>query len=113
MSFKEWDNLIQENFEKHFYVSTIPAPGDSTLINKRGIYKDSVNSSRPWADFQLRPNFPIAMAVVSIFLKKYILLYIKMKLIDKLLKFVFNFSFQYSFVNNSKQKIRKVLSLFV
>lgn len=67
MSFKEWGNLIQENFEKHFYVSTIPAPGDSKLINKRGIYKDSVNASRPWADFQLRPNFPIAMAVVSIF----------------------------------------------
>lgn len=65
MTFKEWGNLIQQNFEMHFYVSTIPVTGDSTLINKRGIYKDSVNATHPWTDFQLRPNFPIAMAVVS------------------------------------------------
>lgn len=65
ISFKEWGNLIQKNFEKHFYVSTTHAVGDSKLINKRGIYKDTVNASQPWADFQLRPNFPIAMVVVS------------------------------------------------
>lgn len=63
MSFKEWSNLIQQNFEKHFYVSLSPSVGESKLINKRGIYKDCVNATFPWTDFQLRPNFPIAMAV--------------------------------------------------
>ncbi|KFM74104.1 Glycogen debranching enzyme, partial [Stegodyphus mimosarum] len=63
MTFKEWDELIQKNFEKHFFVSPEPQPGDSKLINKRGIYKDSVNASQAWTDFQLRPNFPVAMCV--------------------------------------------------
>lgn len=65
MTFKQWGDLIQKNFEKHFYISATPEPGDSELINRRGIYKDSVNASQPWTDYQLRPNFPIAMAVVS------------------------------------------------
>ena len=35
------------------------------LINKRGIYKDSFFAKPFYADFQLRPNFFVAMAVVS------------------------------------------------
>ncbi|XP_054724204.1 glycogen debranching enzyme-like [Uloborus diversus] len=63
MSFTDWGNLIQANFEKHFFVTTEPEIGESKYIHKRGIYKDSVNASHPWTDFQLRPNFPIAMSV--------------------------------------------------
>lgn len=61
-TFKQWADLIQQNFEKEFFV--IPEMGP--LVNKKGIYKDSVGASQPWADFQLRCNFPISMVAVSI-----------------------------------------------
>lgn len=67
LSFKSWSELIEKNFEKHFYVSETKSPEDSKMINRRGIYKDSVNASQEWADYQFRPNFAIAMCVVSIF----------------------------------------------
>jgi glycogen debranching enzyme len=36
-----------------------------SIINRRGIYKDVAGSGpgREWSDYQLRPNFPIAMAL--------------------------------------------------
>ena len=67
-TFEEWARRIDSNFELHFWVNPIPDPlreSKSDLINRRGIYKDSYLASKPWADFQLRPNFVVAMAVVS------------------------------------------------
>lgn len=70
VTYKEWSDLIQANFEKHFYVPLDPAEDakyklDSGLVNRRGIYKDVYGSGtgHEWADYQFRCNFPIAMTV--------------------------------------------------
>ncbi|XP_053324912.1 glycogen debranching enzyme [Spea bombifrons] len=66
LTFSEWNQRIQDHFEKVFYVSENPSDPDEQrpdLVHKRGIYKDSYGASSPWCDYQLRPNFPIAMVV--------------------------------------------------
>ncbi|XP_019631265.1 PREDICTED: glycogen debranching enzyme-like isoform X1 [Branchiostoma belcheri] len=65
VTFAEWDAKLQENFEKKFWVASEPYEEEESpgLIHRRGIYKDSVGASFPWTDYQLRPNFCIAMAV--------------------------------------------------
>jgi len=87
VTYGQWNNLIQESFEKSYYVplgESIPGPGfiyplikcpdpsedkeyeiNPGLVNRRGIYKDVFGSGagREWSDYQFRPNFPIAMAV--------------------------------------------------
>jgi glycogen debranching enzyme len=67
-TFKEWSRLLKDNFEKHFWINVNPTAEYEThpeMINRRGIYKDSYFAKPFWADFQLRPNFPVAMVVVS------------------------------------------------
>ncbi|KAI7792667.1 putative glycogen debranching enzyme-like, partial [Triplophysa rosa] len=66
LSYKEWNQKIQENFENMFYVSDDPVDPNERhpdLVHKRSIYKDSYGASSPWCDYQLRPNFTIAMVV--------------------------------------------------
>lgn len=68
VSFKEWDDLIQKNFERVYYVPIDPSEDsffdiDSKIVNRRGIYKDLHKSGKPYEDYQLRPNFAIAMTV--------------------------------------------------
>ncbi|XP_039208206.1 glycogen debranching enzyme isoform X2 [Crotalus tigris] len=65
-TYDQWNRKIQAHFEKLFFVSENPNdPNEThpTLVHKRGIYKDSYGASSPWCDYQLRPNFPIAMVV--------------------------------------------------
>ncbi|OQR68221.1 glycogen debranching enzyme-like [Tropilaelaps mercedesae] len=65
-SFVEWASRIKSHFEPHFWVPEEGAgPQDlrPDLINRRGIYKDTLGSGLPWADYQFRPNFTIAMVV--------------------------------------------------
>lgn len=60
--------MIEDNFEKHFWI-----PEDSQewknyaiegkFVQQKGIYKDIFGCSKPQSDYQLRPNFVIAMAV--------------------------------------------------
>lgn len=64
----EWESLIQENFEKCFFVPEDPAEDDHyeinpDVVNRRGIYKDLFKSGKEYEDYQLRANFPIAMCV--------------------------------------------------
>ncbi|XP_038048621.1 glycogen debranching enzyme-like [Patiria miniata] len=63
MSYKEWDAKLQANFEKNFWIAPDANKETNELINRRGIYKDSVGATQFWADYQLRPNYPIAMVV--------------------------------------------------
>ena len=58
LTWLKWSETIQQNFEKYFHVSD---DDTSHLVHKRHIYKDTVGASQPWCDYQLRPNFPIAM----------------------------------------------------
>ena len=68
ISFAEWAEKIQQNFERCYYIPT-DASDDAqydinpTLVNRRGIYKDLHRSGKEYEDYQLRPNFPIAMTV--------------------------------------------------
>lgn len=67
ITYKQWAQMITSNFENHFWISRTKTENEvnSHLINRRGIYKDTAGSSiSPWTDYQLRPNFPIAIAVV-------------------------------------------------
>ncbi|KPM06297.1 glycogen debranching enzyme-like protein [Sarcoptes scabiei] len=59
-TFRQWSEKIKENFEKYFYIEK---NNTEQYVNKFMIYKDTVGASLPWMDFQLRPNFLIAMTV--------------------------------------------------
>eukprot|EP01117_Protostelium_nocturnum_P007177 TRINITY_DN2573_c0_g1_i1.p1 TRINITY_DN2573_c0_g1~~TRINITY_DN2573_c0_g1_i1.p1 ORF type:complete len:1537 (+),score=521.58 TRINITY_DN2573_c0_g1_i1:125-4735(+) len=68
ITFAEWNDLIQKSFENFFYVPKDPSLDDNYRVSKphvhrRGMYRDTVGSVEEWADYQLRPNFPVAMAV--------------------------------------------------
>ncbi|KAL6708669.1 bifunctional 4-alpha-glucanotransferase/amylo-alpha-1,6-glucosidase [Coniothyrium glycines] len=68
MTYKEWADKIKVNFERTFYVPRTPEEDNSydvnaQMINRRGIYKDLYRSGKEYEDYQLRPNFPVAMTV--------------------------------------------------
>jgi glycogen debranching enzyme len=68
ISFKDWNDLLQRNFERAYFVPVDPSDDsnydvDSSIVNRRGIYKDLYKSGKPYEDYQLRPNFAIALTV--------------------------------------------------
>ncbi|KAL8851746.1 MAG: hypothetical protein Q9221_003356 [Calogaya cf. arnoldii] len=68
ITFKAWASRLQDNFERCYYVPQDPSQDssydvNSTIVNRRGIYKDLYRSGKEYEDYQLRPNFPIAMTV--------------------------------------------------
>lgn len=70
ISFADWAAKLRDNFEKCYWVPTDPKDDanydvDSTIVNRRGIYKDLYKSGKPYEDYQLRCNFPIAMTVAA------------------------------------------------
>ena len=69
LSFTEWGKRIKLNFEQRFWIpqdksvaSEREGP-EAGYIHRTGIYKDSLGATQRYADYQLRPNFPIAMTV--------------------------------------------------
>jgi len=74
-TYKEWNEKIQKNFETHFWIpeknsSQMQVEPHPELINRRCIYKDTVGASNKWGDYQLRCNYAVAMAVVSLIVLK-------------------------------------------
>ncbi|KAJ3032025.1 UNVERIFIED_CONTAM: hypothetical protein HDU68_008058 [Siphonaria sp. JEL0065] len=69
ITYAEWNSMLQKSFEKHYYIPTDPNDdrlfevGRVDLINRRGIYKDTLGSSQPFTDVQFRPNFCVALVV--------------------------------------------------
>ncbi|KAG2178648.1 hypothetical protein INT44_001801 [Umbelopsis vinacea] len=67
-TYKEWNDLLQKNFERVYYVPVDKSEDSdyevlSEIINRRGIYKDVFRSKEPYTDYQFRSNFPVAMVV--------------------------------------------------
>lgn len=62
-------NRIKSNFETEFYIPLEERRDtkneNDKYVHKRGIYKDTCGASQPWSDYRLRPNFLVAMVVVS------------------------------------------------
>lgn len=68
ITFEDWAAKIQKSFEHCYYIPLDPKDDEkfgvnSKIVNRRGIYKDLYRSSKEYEDYQLRPNFPIAMTV--------------------------------------------------
>lgn len=68
ITLRAWEELIQQNFERCFYIPEDPSHDsehvvNGNVVNRRGIYKDLFRSGKEFEDYQLRPNFPIAMCV--------------------------------------------------
>ncbi|CAF1447762.1 unnamed protein product [Rotaria sordida] len=73
--FTEWLNKIDENFEKEFWIDET---NTSQYVNRKQIYKDTINTTFKWSDFQLRPNFLVAAVVApEMFDKNHIWLALK------------------------------------
>lgn len=68
ITFADWATRIISSFERCYYIP-IDASQDfrydinSKIVNRRGIYKDLYRSGKEFEDYQLRPNYPIAMTV--------------------------------------------------
>ena len=68
ISYSNWSSRIEKHFERCYYIP-LDSKDDSKydvntpIVNRRGIYKDLYKSGKEYEDYQLRPNFPIAMTV--------------------------------------------------
>lgn len=90
ITFEDWAAKIRDNFERCYYIP-LDSKDDKAydvnpkIINRRGIYKDLYKSGKEYEDYQLRPNFPIAMTVApDLFTDAYALH--ALTLVDKVLR---------------------------
>ncbi|KAK5091353.1 bifunctional 4-alpha-glucanotransferase/amylo-alpha-1,6-glucosidase [Lithohypha guttulata] len=68
VTYESWAGKIKSSFERCYWVPANASEDsdfdvDSNIVNRRGIYKDLYKSGKPYEDYQLRCNFPIAMTV--------------------------------------------------
>jgi glycogen debranching enzyme len=68
ITYAAWAETLKSNFERCFYVPLSESEDESydvnpKVANRRGIYKDLYQSGKEYEDYQLRPNFAIAMTV--------------------------------------------------
>ncbi|KAJ3192406.1 hypothetical protein HK101_006611 [Irineochytrium annulatum] len=69
ITYEQWNTMLGKTFEKCFYLPQDPredgkyAIDRPELVNRRGIYKDSMGATQSFADYQLRPNFCVALTV--------------------------------------------------
>jgi len=68
ITFEAWAKLIKDNFERCYYIPENPDDDHKYVVkpdtvNRRGIYKDLFGGSKVYEDYQLRPNYAIAMTV--------------------------------------------------
>lgn len=68
VTYSAWAGKLKNNFERCYYIPTDPAQWadydiNPAIVNRRGIYKDVHGGKKEYRDYQLRPNFPIAMTV--------------------------------------------------
>jgi glycogen debranching enzyme len=67
-SYADWADMIRANFERCYFIPHNKEDDsrydvNSSIINRRGIYKDLYKSGKEYEDYQLRPNYAIAMCV--------------------------------------------------
>ena len=66
VSWSEWRGRLGDSFRRCFWVPEKTGESgvevEETLVNKRPLVKDSYGASAPFADYQLRPNFAVALA---------------------------------------------------
>ena len=69
MTFSDWAKALQKSFETKFWipqdhnVASEREGQEAGYIHRTGIFKDCLGATQRYSDFQLRPNFPIAMVV--------------------------------------------------
>ncbi|KAI9485861.1 MAG: glycogen debranching enzyme [Benjaminiella poitrasii] len=75
ISYKYWNDLLQDNFERVYHVPLDPESDSqydviTKIINRRGIYKDVYRATEAYTEYELRPNIFVAMAVAPELFKK-------------------------------------------
>jgi len=66
LSLSSWADAIKENFDAYFWVpdkAGAAVDQHPEMVNCTAIYKDSVGSGAVFTDYQLRPNYAVALAV--------------------------------------------------
>ena len=82
LSFKEWAEKIKTNFEKNYFIPTEKEKNEyfnviEGAVRRRGIYRDVIKCTKARAEYQLRPNACIAIAVApDLFTRKNAFLYL-------------------------------------